>query len=128
MDGERGPKAELILAQVQSVANRGEDKQGDGIEQEDRSHGDADLFLIRTGDRGDGGDRTSATDGGAGCDQERRLSGNFKHNAKQQAKQYGTADANRGVEKPRTACVHHLLQIHAEPQGNDRRLQQKLGQ
>ncbi len=128
MDGESGPKAELILAQVQGMANRGEDKQGDGVEQEDCSHGDTDLFLVRAGDRGDGGDGTSTTDGGARRDQEGRLSGNLKQTAKEQAKQHGAADADRGVKEAGAAGVHHLLQIHAESQGDDGRLQQQLGQ
>src|SRR5271163_359612 len=78
VDGKCGPKPKLILAQLQSMANRGEGKQGDGVEHEDRSHGNTNLFLIRTGDGGDGGDRASTADGGARGDQKGRLSGNLK--------------------------------------------------
>ena len=42
--------------------------------------------------------------------------------AKEQAEQHGTGDADRRVEEAGAAGMYHLLQIHAEPQGNDRGL------
>ena len=109
------------------MADRGEDEQRYGVEQEDRSHGNTNFFLVRAGDRGDGGDRTSPADGGARGNQERCLSCDLEQAAKEQAKQHGSADAKRGVNKTGAAGVHHLLQIHAESQGHDGGLQQMLG-
>ena len=110
------------------MANCRKDQQGDRIEQEDGAHGDADLFLVRPGDRRDGGDRASAADRGARRNQERRLCRHLKQAAKQQAKQHGAGDADRGVEEAGAAGVHHLLQIHAESKSHDRGLQKQLGQ
>ena len=116
---EGGPETELILAQMQGMANRGKEKQGDRVEQKDCPHGDTDLFLIRAGNRGNGGDRASATDGSARGDQEGSLSGDLKQAAKEQAKQHGARDADRRVKETGTAGVHDLLQVHAKSQGND---------
>src|ERR1700722_17257756 len=110
------------------MANQGEDEKSNGVEQEYSPHGDADLFLVCAGDGGNGGDGAAATDSSAGRDQERRLACNLKQTPKEQAEQHGAGNADCCVEEAGAAGIYHLLQIHAEPEGNDRSLQKQPGQ
>ena len=76
VDCQRRQKTKLALAQVQPPADRREDEQRDRVQQEDRSHRNRDLFLVRIGDRRDGRDRRSSADRRAKGDQVTGLTAN----------------------------------------------------
>ena len=128
VDGEGAPEAELILGEVEQVAEEGEEEESYGVEDEDDAHGDGDFFFVGIGYGGERGDGGASADGGAHGDEERGFAADFEDAAQEQAEGGGGRDGDGGVQEARGARVEDGLKVHAEAEQNDGDLEEKLGE
>ena len=73
VDGRAGPHAETGVAHAHEVPQKGKDKYGGDVEQENRRNGKGHVFFLSFDDRRHGGDSRTAADGRTGADEGRRL-------------------------------------------------------
>ena len=96
VDGRAGPHAEAGVTHAHEVAQKGKDKYGGDVEQENRRNGKGHVFFLSFDDRRHGGDSRTAADGRTGADEGRRL--------KFQAEKLADDD---GYEKGRCQGAYH---------------------
>ena len=126
MNGERRPEAKLGLRHVQHPSNDRECEQGNRVQHKDGSERDGNLFLAGAGDGGNRGNGAAAADGRAGRDEKRDSLPDAQKSTQPPAQEQGKADAGRGIDESGAARLHHLLQIHAEPEADHGSLQKQF--
>ena len=118
---------DLQVASNQGVAlDYRKRQQGNGVQHENRSERDGNLFLACIGDWGNRRNGAAATDGCAGRDQIRDSLLYRQQPSQAPAKKQGNANAPRGIDESGASRLHDLLQIHSEPEPYNRCRQEQL--
>jgi|GEM_PF-6082699 len=128
MDGHPRPQSELLLAEVKSMPQNGEEIQGRGVEDEHRAHGHGDLAFTDGQDRPHGRNGGPAADGRARGNECRGAAGEAQHPPQPVAQHQGRDDGGCGEHCPTGARPQDRGQVHAESEHHNAGLQEPLGQ
>ena len=84
------------------------------------------LFVASLNDRGDGGNRAAATNGGAGRDQDGCGLIHTQQLSKEKSENQRKGNARGGVEEAAATGAQDFVQIHSKAQADHGRLEQEF--
>ena len=124
MDSDRGPGSELCLRHVEHPAERREDKEGDGVEDEYYAEGDGHFVVIGFQHGADRCDGASSADGCARRDQVGGLALEVHPVAEKNAENHYSDYGNDGEHHAVGTAFEGLGDVHSESKADNRCLQQ----
>ena len=126
VDGDGGPFAELLVGKSQEVAQRRENQEGEGVQYENRSQGNAHLLVIGIYHGGHSRDGGTAANGSAAAHEIGGLWIHLDHFTHNETEHHDRCDGDDGEHHAVLAGGESRLQVHAEAKSHYAALQQVL--
>lgn len=127
MDGDGRPQTELMLGEMKPFADEREYQQGDRIEDKYNSDGYRNGSFIGLHRLADCGDSAASANRCSHTDEVTDASVEVQPAAQEVSDHQGQRQRQEGEDETVAACFEHFVEIHAETQSDDGKLQQVLG-